>query len=100
MHLCPMRIHLYVIRPGDSLQAIASRYNISINAIVAINPEIDFYNIYAGQIICIRPGHGYYNPNLEQTPMKFNMNNSQLKDNLRILWEQHVVWARQKLLVY
>lgn len=44
----------YVVQPGDTLTSIAQRYNTTIDAILAINPDIDNPNlIYVGEIIKI-----------------------------------------------
>jgi hypothetical protein len=98
MYQCPMKTYLYTIRPGDSLQLIAHQYNTSINAITAANSGIDFNNLYVGQVICIRYRNNYYNLDFEKAPMRSNMKESDLKDYLRMLWEQHVVWTRLTIL--
>ncbi|MBE3556047.1 MAG: SafA/ExsA family spore coat assembly protein [Firmicutes bacterium] len=44
----------YVIQPGDTLYAIAKRYGISLNRLIAANPQIADPNvIYPGEVICI-----------------------------------------------
>lgn len=44
----------YTVRPGDSLFIIATRFNVSIQSILSINPEITNPNaIFAGQVIKI-----------------------------------------------
>jgi LysM repeat protein len=54
----------YAIQRGDTLRKLAARWGVSVNDIVAANPQI--YNpslIYVGQIINIPGGFGtYYNP--------------------------------------
>lgn len=46
----------YIVRPGDTLFIIATRFNVSIDSILRINPDIHSPNvIFAGQIINI-PG--------------------------------------------
>ncbi|MCL2817001.1 MAG: glycosyl hydrolase family 18 protein [Clostridiales bacterium] len=48
----------YVARPGDSLWLIAQKYNITLQQLLAANPQItDPEKIYVGQVIVI-PGHG------------------------------------------
>lgn len=48
---------LYTIRAGDTLFALAQRYNTTVDAIHRANPGIDPNNLRVGQIICI-PGTG------------------------------------------
>ena len=43
----------YAIRPGDTLFALASRFNTTVSAILAANPGINPNNLQVGQIICI-----------------------------------------------
>ena len=52
----------YVIRQGDSLGNIAARYGISLNALLAANPQIwNASKIFPGQVIAI-PARAYYPP--------------------------------------
>lgn len=45
---------LYSVKSGDTLFYIARRYGVSLNALIAANPQIANPNvIYPGQIICI-----------------------------------------------
>lgn len=49
---CPGQ--LYVVRPGDTLGAIAQRFGVSVQAILGANPQITDANvILVGQEICI-----------------------------------------------
>jgi LysM repeat protein len=42
------------VQPGDSLYAIASRYALSVDEIIAANPYIDFnLPLRIGQMICL-----------------------------------------------
>jgi len=43
----------YTIRSGDTLYAIARRYNISLNDLLQANPGIDPARLRIGQVICI-----------------------------------------------
>ncbi len=44
----------YIVRPGDTLFIIATRFNVSIQSILSINPQITNPNvIFAGQVIKI-----------------------------------------------
>jgi|LSQX01.1.fsa_nt_gb peptidoglycan endopeptidase LytF len=44
---------LYAIQAGDTLFALAQRFNTTVNAIIAANPGIDPNNLRIGQVICI-----------------------------------------------
>jgi len=44
----------YVVRPGDTLYRIALRFGVSVRAIIAVNPYINFgFPLQVGQFICI-----------------------------------------------
>lgn len=56
----------YVVQPGDTLFRIARRFNTTVSAILAINPQITDPNlIIPGQIILIPPGA----PPVDQCPL-------------------------------
>lgn len=82
---CPQGTFLYTIQPGDTLWHIAQRYRITIPDIVALNPGLDMYNLYVGQVICIADRS--INPCISKTQMDLN-------NIVRMLWEQHVFWTR------
>ncbi len=48
---------IYVIRQGDTFSALASRFGVSLAAILAANPGVDPNRLVVGQRICI-PGTG------------------------------------------
>ncbi len=53
----------YVVQPGDTLANIGSRYGLSVNQILAVNPQICNPNvIYVGQTINLPTGGAYYPP--------------------------------------
>ncbi len=52
---CPAGSFAYTIRSGDTLYLLASRFNTTVEAIIAINPRINPNNLQVGQSICI-PG--------------------------------------------
>src|SRR5690554_144918 len=54
----------YTIRAGDTLFALANRYNTTVNAILTANPGLDPNFLRVGQIICIpEPPTGVCPPN-------------------------------------
>lgn len=44
---------LYTVKKGDTLYLIAKSYRISLNSLMAANPDIDPYNMRVGMKICI-----------------------------------------------
>ncbi|WP_324669852.1 LysM peptidoglycan-binding domain-containing protein [Geochorda subterranea] len=51
---CPPGSQRYTVQPGDTLFFIAQRFGTTVDAILAINPQIANPNlIFPGQIICI-----------------------------------------------
>ena len=45
----------YIVKKGDTLSAIASRYHTTVSNLMALNPRIKNANmIYAGEVIRIR----------------------------------------------
>ena len=95
---CPMGTFSYAIRPGDTLWLIAQRYHTTVYAIAAVNPGVDLNKLYVGQVICIRLEYGYYPPSPYHAPMGIGKAEANLKNHLRMLWEQHVVWTRLTIL--
>lgn len=71
----------YLIKKGDNLYQIAKKYNISVEEIIKNNFQLNPYNLTIGKYIYIP-----MNSNFEQY--------NQLKENMRIVWEQHVFWTR------
>ena len=51
----------YVVQPGDWLSKIANRCGVSLSALYAANPYVGYY-LYAGQVLNIPGGNGYYGP--------------------------------------
>ncbi|MBB6216096.1 LysM repeat protein [Anaerosolibacter carboniphilus] len=50
---CPANHYPYTIQPGDTLNSIAYRLEVSVSRIIASNPGVDPYNLRVGQILCI-----------------------------------------------
>ena len=53
---CPVGTTPYIVRPGDTFFSIARRYNISVDALIAANPNVNPDNLQVGQQICIPMG--------------------------------------------
>lgn len=52
---CPAGTFAYVIRSGDTFYSLASRFNTTVNAIMAANPGVNPNRLQIGQTVCI-PG--------------------------------------------
>ncbi|HLS53434.1 MAG TPA: LysM peptidoglycan-binding domain-containing protein, partial [Tissierellaceae bacterium] len=50
---CPANSFEYTIKSGDTLYNLAKRYDTSVEEILAINPNLNPYNLQVGQKICI-----------------------------------------------
>lgn len=51
---CPPGTTPYSVRPGESLYSIGSRFGISVDAIIAANPYVNFgIPLQIGQVICL-----------------------------------------------
>ena len=49
---CP-NASIYVIKPGDTFFSIARRFNVSVDALLAVNPDINPDFLQVGQQICL-----------------------------------------------
>lgn len=47
--------HTYVVRPGDTLSAIAARTGVALERLQELNPTIDPNSLHAGQKLKLRP---------------------------------------------
>ena len=53
--ICPRGASSYIWKSGDTLNAIATANGVTTQAIVSINPEVNFNTITAGTTVCIPP---------------------------------------------
>ena len=51
-------MYYYTVRQGDTLYSIAQYFGVPLSSIYEVNPGIDPYSLYAGQVILI-PVVGY-----------------------------------------
>lgn len=91
MVLCPAGTFPYIIRPGDTLWRIAQRYNTDVNTIMYYNQGTDLSTNYIDQVICV-PAAGTAGAQVQSS--NFNKAMCDLKNLVRMLWEQHVYWTR------
>ncbi|NLY10790.1 MAG: LysM peptidoglycan-binding domain-containing protein [Firmicutes bacterium] len=53
-HKCPHGTTPYIVQQGDTMYLIAKRFNITLNALIAANPQVKDPNlIFPGQVLCI-----------------------------------------------
>ena len=53
---CPQGF-LYTVQPGDTMFLIAQRFGVSLNALIAANPQVPDPNvIFPGQVLCVPTG--------------------------------------------
>jgi LysM repeat protein len=51
----PNRRRTYRVRPGDTLESIARRFEVEVDALLELNPNIDPLALSPGQVIRLRP---------------------------------------------
>jgi len=56
LRTCPSGSFAYTIKSGDTFYKLAQTYNTTVEAIRALNPGLDPYNLQIGQVICIPGG--------------------------------------------
>ncbi|HBR01207.1 MAG TPA: hypothetical protein DD738_01180 [Ruminiclostridium sp.] len=86
-------IALHIVERGDTLYLLAQRYGTTVQAIADANPGININQLYIGQELIIYPGYrnnSYSNPSSSCiTQAELNLRNL-----MRMLWEQHITWTR------
>lgn len=55
---CPSGTSPYTVRTGDTFYAIARAHNISLDSLIAANPNVNPDRLSIGQVICIPGGAG------------------------------------------
>lgn len=50
---CPLGTTPYVVRPNDTFYSIAKFYNLSLDELLRLNPDVDPDNLQTGQVICL-----------------------------------------------
>ncbi|HWI54094.1 MAG TPA: LysM domain-containing protein [Desulfobacteria bacterium] len=53
---CPENAIMHVIQAGDTFWKLSRKYDTTVEAIAAANPELDPLNLQIGETICIPPG--------------------------------------------
>ena len=98
MHICPKGKFSYTIQPYDTLMSLVQRYHTTVYAIQAINPGVNLNWLQTGQVIYICPGYTDYPPNCYPVHKKITKAELELSNQLRMLWEQHIVWTRMLII--
>ena len=83
---------LYTIKPGDTLYNLAMQYGTTVQNIIDTNIALEPYNLRVGQKIYIYPN---YNSNNEYW---VSINEVRLLEQMKLVWEQHIMWTRMLLI--
>lgn len=96
---CPNKV-VYVIRKGDNLYQLSKYFQTTVPRILALNPNIDPYNLEIGSSITICPGENFVVQRSRSNPVvcpKFGKQ-IELNNEMREAWEQHVYWTRMLII--
>lgn len=85
----------YVVRPGDSFWGLAQRFHTTVPEIAAANPGQNAAHLRIGQTLQIPAD--YIAPSTPSVPRP-GQGAAALRDQLRLLWTQHVYWTRMVIL--
>lgn len=89
------KISYYTVKPYDTIWELIQRYNISIQMVTEMNPQIDLNFLQVGQVIRIRSEYipqGCNPPTDCITKAEVNIMNK-----MRMLWEEHSTWTRMTI---
>ena len=89
------KISYYTVKPYDTIWELIQRYNISIQMVTEMNPQIDLNFLQVGQVIRIRSEYipqGCNPPTDCITKAEVNIMNV-----MRMLWEEHSTWTRMTI---
>lgn len=89
------KISYYTVKPYDTIWELIQRYNISIQMVTEMNPQIDLNFLQVGQVIRIRSEYipqGCNPPTDCITKAEVNIMNE-----MCMLWEEHSTWTRMTI---
>lgn len=84
---------LYIIKPGDTLYNLATKYGTTVQDIINTNLALDPYNLRVGQQIYIYPYNNDF-PN----DYWFSINQVNLMEQMNLVWIEHILWTRMLLI--
>ncbi|MDR3207355.1 MAG: LysM peptidoglycan-binding domain-containing protein [Oscillospiraceae bacterium] len=89
----------HVIVPGDSLYKLARTYQTTVPSLLAENPDAAPYNLRIGQRVTVCPGPAYGGGAALPMPLSAPPTAANaLSDEMRRLWQEHVMWTRMLIL--
>lgn len=95
MNMSPSGTIPYVVQQGDTLQSVANMYRTSAKEIEKKNQGVDLSSLAAGQVIFV-PVDSYASS--RRAARACTARELELKNLIRLLWEQHVFWTRLVIL--
>lgn len=122
--VCPEESDSYVVEAGDTIWLLSQRFQTTVDEIMAVNPGIDPANLFVGLVICIPRRRNNIpqpmpvpQPTPQPTPrptprptpqpipepteppifLWVSKEEQNLNNYIRLLWVQHVYWARMAM---